>query len=204
MFSNYVSVIVGDLEIHLQLKSSFLIRLEISLYGFLAVVLLFLRETLFSGVGPGCHGLSVGTFCPSPYCSDLTPTQQQAFLHLPSGCSPNPLVPNSPVRWQAPLPHGWHSLPKSPAPLFPGSIPTGDILLLMSLWAPGLQGSILAGLWSASGSASLLLPPLGSSFSAQNSPHLLCFWHSGFSLLLSRSLLSLPHSLRLHPLATDS
>lgn len=199
MFSNYVSVIVGDLEIHLQLKSSFLIQLEISLYGFLAVVLLFLGETLFSGVGPywcnhsspGCHGLPVGTSCPSPYCSDLTPTQQQAFLHLPSACSPNPLVPNSPVWCQAPLPHGWHSLPKSPAPLFPGSMPTGDILLLVSLWAPGLQGSILAGLWSASGPASLLLPPLGSSFSPQNSPHLPWFWHSGFSLLLSPSLLSL-------------
>lgn len=106
------------------------------------------RETLFSGVGPywcshsspGCHWLSVGP-CPSPSCSGLTPTQQQTVLHLPSTCSPNSLVPNS-----------------------PGQHPSRSV----------------CNMWLASGPASLLLPPLGSSFSPQSSPHLPCFRHSGY------------------------
>lgn len=201
VFSNYFSVIVGDLEIHLLLKSSSSNQtwnqsVWLCCCGFIVpsgkpFSLELVPDAITPGC-PGCHGLSIGISCPSPSCSGPTPTQQQTFLHLPSTCSPNPLVPNSPVRCQTPLPHGWHSLPKSPAPLFPGSRRHPAACELVSPWAPGqhLSGPV-CNMWSASGPASLLLPPWGSSFKPQSSSHLPCFRHDGFSLPLSSSLLSL-------------
>lgn len=196
MFSNYFSVRVGDLEIHLLLKSSssnqtwnqsvwlcccgFIVPsgkpFSLELVSWLSWIIRWHFLSLSLLLGSYTHSttnfltFAINLFPKStgPQLSSQMPGSSSPWLTLP------PQVSSAFISW---IYHHW----RHPA-----------ACELVSPWAPGQHSSgPVCNMWSASGPASLLLPPWGSSFRPQSSSHLPCFRQGGFSLPLSSSLLSL-------------